>query len=117
MINWNDLKNFDLTDIDLTELDLTRFDVRNIEMPNLEMPKLPEMPDLELPKLPEMPNVEMPKLPEFDVPVDRVAGLARDAAYIGVGAVVVTAQRADERRRELTDRVNTRVRRLVDAVG
>ena len=55
--------------------------------------------------------------PEIDVPVDRVAGLARDAAYAGVGAVVITAQKATERRRELTDQVTSQVRRLVDSVA
>jgi len=111
MINWNDIKNFDVDDVDLTELDLGRFDVRRIEFPSVEMP------DVEMPRLPDMPDFEMPQLPAIDVPVDRVAGLARDAAYAGVGVVVITAQRADERRRELTDQVTTRVRQLVDAVG
>lgn len=107
MINWNDIKNFDVTDVDLTRIDptridLTRFDLRNIEMPRLEMPNV------------EMPDVEMP---EIDVSVDRVAGFARDAAYAGVGAVVITAQKATERRRELTDQVTTQVRKLVDSAA
>jgi len=105
MINWNDLKNFDLTDVDFDKLDLSRFDVRNIELPDIDLPDF------------EAPDFEMPKLPEIDVPVERVAGLARDAAYAGVGAVVVGAQRAEERRREMTDQVTTQVRRLIDAVG
>ncbi len=99
MINWNDLKNLDVKDFDPTRIDLTRFDVRNIELPTVELPK-----------------VELPKLPEIDLPVDRVAGLARNAAYAGVGAVMITAQKADERRRELTDQVSTQVRKVADAV-
>ena len=101
MINWNDIKNFDVTDVDLsridpTRIDLTRFDLRNIEMPRFEMPD---------------------EMPEIDVSVDRVAGFARDAAYAGVGAVVITAQKATERRRELTDQVTTQVRKLADSVA
>jgi len=111
MINWNDIKNFDVTDVDLsridpTRIDLTRFDLRNIEMPRFEMPDI------------EMPRFEMPdEMPEIDVSVDRVAGFARDAAYAGVGAVVITAQKATERRRELTDQVTTQVRKLADSVA
>mgnify|MGYP001811666812 FL=1 len=112
MINWNDITPFDLDAIDPTRIDLTRFDLRNIELP-----KLPEMPDFELPEMPELPDFELPKLPEIDVPVDRMAGFARDAAYVGVGAVVVGAQKADERRREITDQVTSQVRRLVDSVA
>ncbi len=56
-------------------------------------------------------------MPEIDVSVDRVAGFARDAAYAGVGAVVITAQKATERRRELTDQVTTQVRKLADSVA
>ncbi len=112
MINWNDLKNFDLNDVDLTKLDFSRFDVRNIELPNVEMPSM-EMPNVELPSF-ELPNVE---LPSIEMPVDRIAGFAHDTAYAGVGAVVITVQKADERRRELTDQVSTQVRKLVDSVG
>jgi len=115
MINWNDLKNFDLTDVDLGKLDLSRFDVRNIELPHIDMPDF-DLPKIELPDF-EAPDFEMPALPEIDVPVERVAGFARDAAYAGVGAVVVGAQRADERRREMTDQVTTQVRKLIDAVS
>jgi hypothetical protein len=113
MINWNDIKNFDITDIDLT-----RFDLSSIELPRFEMPTI-DLPDVELPKV-ELPDVELPKLPEMpeiDVPVEEVAGFARDAAYATVGAVVITAQKADERRRELTDQVTTQVRKLVDSVA
>ena len=36
---------------------------------------------------------------------------------LGVGAVVVTAKAADDRRRALTDQVTTQVRKLVDTVA
>ena len=95
-INWNDIKQ-----LDVTQLDPTKF-----EMPKFDMPKF-DMPELDLPAVPQM---------EIPAELERVADLARDAAYAGVGAVVITVQKADERRREMTGQVTTRVRRLVDAV-
>jgi hypothetical protein len=97
MINWNDLKNLDVTALDLTKIDLSRLDVRNIDLPRFDLPKMPEI----------------------DLPVDvkRVADLARDAAYAGVGAVVISAQKVEERRREMADQVSAQVRKLVDAVA
>ena len=107
MINWNDLKNLDVKDIDLTKIDLTRFDVRKFDMPKFDMPKF------------DMPQVDMPKfeLPELPVDADRVIGFARDAAYAGVGVAVLTVQKLDAQRRELTDQVTTQVRKVVDSVA
>lgn len=109
MINWNDLKNLDVKDFDFSKIDLGnidfgRFDVRNFDVSSVNLPKF------DVPKF---------DLPEIDVPVDvdRVAGFARDAAYASVGAVVITVQKVDERRRELTNQVTTQVRKLVDAVA
>lgn len=119
MLNWNDIKNFDITDIDITKIDLTRFDIRNVDLPKLDLPKI-DLPKLDLPKadLPklDLPNVDLPKL-DLPAGIDRASDLARDAAYVGVGAMVVTAQKVDERRRELTDQVTSQVRKLVDAVA
>ena len=107
MINWNDLKNLDVKDIDLTKIDLTRFDVRKLDMPKFDMPKF------------DVPQVDMPKfeLPELPVDADRVIGFARDAAYAGVGVAVLTVQKLDAQRRELTDQVTTQVRKVVDSVA
>ncbi len=79
--------------------DLKKLDVTNFDLPNFDLPKF--------------------GLPEFDLPADadRVAGLARDAAYASVGALVFGVQKADERRRELTDQLTDRVRKLVDTVA
>lgn len=113
MFNWN-LKNFDLKDVDLSTLDFTKLDLTKLDLTRLDVRKM------DLPKF-EMPNVEMPKfdLPSVELPADieRVAGFARDAAYAGVGVVVVTAQKLDEQRRELTDQVTAHVRKLVGAVA
>ena len=102
MINWNDLKNLDVKDIDLTKIDLTRFDVRKCDMPKFDLPQV------------DMPKFELPELP---VDADRVIGFARDAAYAGVGVAVLTVQKLDAQRRELTDQVTTQVRKVVDSVA
>lgn len=102
MINWNDLKNFDVNDIDLTKLDLTRFDVRNLDLPKFDLPKV------------DLPKFEIPELP---ADADRVVGLARDAAYAGVGVAVVTVQKLDAQRRELTNQITAQVRKAVDSVA
>jgi hypothetical protein len=112
MINWNDLKNLDVKDIDLTKIDFTRFDVRKMDLPKFEMPKF-DMPKVDMHQF-EMPKVDMPELP---VDADRVIGFARDAAYAGVGVAVVTVQKLDAQRRELTDQVTAQVRRVVRATA
>ncbi len=116
MISLDDIKHFDLRRLDPTKIDLTKVDLRKVDPRKVELPtvRLPELPTFELPSF-DLPKFELPDTPEL--PVDRIAGFARDAAYVGVGAVVVTAQRAEERRRELTDDVTTRVRKLIDAVA
>lgn len=86
-----DLKQLDPTRIDLKQLDPTRIDLTRFDLTRFDLPRF--------------------DLPRFDV--SRVAGLARDAAYVGVGALVVATQTADERRRALAGQVTTRVRRLV----
>ena len=96
MINWNDLKNLDVKDLDLTKIDLTRLDVRKLNLGRLDLTTFDR--------------------PELSVDADRVLGLARDAAYAGVGAAVVGVQKLDAQRRELTDQLTTQVRKVVDAV-
>ena len=103
--------------VDLSKFELPKFDVSKFELPKFEMPKfeLPELPEVDLPKF------ELPELPDVDV--DRIAGFARDAAYVGIGLAVLTVQQAQVRRREAQasfDKaqqvVGERVRALVDAV-
>lgn len=82
-----------------------------------------ELPKVDVPRF-QMPAFQMPAFerPAFELPVDtdRIAELARDAAYVGVGAIVVVAQQADETARSvagsITESVSSRVRELVDAV-
>lgn len=106
-----------ITKIDLTQLDLTAFDVTKLEFPKIDLPfELPkvEFPKMELPKV-EFPKVELPKMelpkvefpkvemPKVDLPaeVDRVADVVRDAAYAGIGAVVIATQMVDGQVRKL----------------
>jgi hypothetical protein len=102
MITWNDIKNFDVKTLDLTKLDLTKLDLTKLDVRNMDLPK-----------------IDLPKLPDVDLPVDvdRLADFARDAAYASIGAVVITVQKVDERRRELSDQVTAQVRKLVDSVA
>lgn len=112
MITLTDLKNFDLKQLDPTKIDLSRLDLRKVELP--ELPKI-DMPKIDMPKI-DMPKFELPKI-DMPVDVDRMTAFARDAAYVGVGAVVVTAQKVDERRREVAEQVTTQIRKIVDAVA
>ena len=112
MINWNDLKNLDVKDIDLTKIDLTKIDLSRFDLRKLELPKF-ELPKFDLPKF-DLPKFETPELP---LDADRVVGIARDAAYAGVGVAVVTVQKLDAQRRELTDQISAQVRKVVDAVA
>ena len=107
MFNLADVKNFDLKRLDPTQLDLTRFDIRKLDIRKLEMPTF----DPDRPAGAEAPKFELP------AEATQAVELARDAAYAGVGAVVVTVQKADDLRRQLAARVATQGRKLVDSVG
>ena len=80
------------------------------------MPTLPkfEMPTFDLPfELPkfEMPEIDMPELPSAEQVID----FCRDAAYVGVGLAVVTAERLAEWQRELVELLKTQVERVRSA--
>lgn len=102
MFTLNDLTKFDPTNLDFSNLDISK-----IDFPEFKLPKV-EFPEIKVPKV-EFPDV---KLPEVDV--DRVADLARDAAYVGVGMVVIGVQKADQYRRDISDAVTARVRQVSD---
>ena len=97
MINWNDLRNLDVKNLDLTKIDLSRLDVRKLDLRRVELPEFDR--------------------PELSVDAARALGLARDAAYAGVGVAAVGAQMLDAQRRELTDQLTAQVRKVVDAVA
>jgi hypothetical protein len=79
-------------------------------MPNVELPKF-DLPKFEMPKV-DLPKIDLPK-----IDTERLGDLARDAAYVGVGLVVLTAQKVDDRRRGIQAEITTRVRQLVDAIA
>jgi hypothetical protein len=91
------VSDFDMPDLDLSRLDPTRFDLTRLDVRNVDLP-----------------SVELP-----DIDVDRIAGLARDAAYVAIGTAVIVAQKTDAARRELTDQISDQisaaVRPLIDA--
>ena len=82
---------------------------------------MPTFPKIDLPKF-ELPKFELPKfdLPKFDVPKvdltdvelpspEQIVGCARNAAYVGVGLVVTTAERVQELQQQLVDAVKSGV--------
>jgi hypothetical protein len=80
---------------------------------------VPTMPKIDLTKF-ELPKFELPKfdLPKFDVPdvelptPEQLAGCARNAAYVGVGLVVTTAERVQELQQQLFDTVKVGVEKV-----
>jgi hypothetical protein len=117
---WPDLSTLDVRKIDWSKFELPKFDRSKFEMPKFEMPKF-EMPKFEAPKFEmpkfEMPKFEAPKRPDVDLPSrEQVLGFARDAAYVGVGVVVLTAERMQKLQQELMDLLKSRVERVREAV-
>jgi hypothetical protein len=91
--------------LDLTKIDWSRFDPTKIDWSNLELPKF------------ELPKFEMPELPEVDLPsAEQVLGFARDAAYVGVGLAVLTAERVQQLQQELLDLLKAQLERVRAAV-
>ena len=80
---------FDLSDFDLSKVELPKFDLSKIEWPKFELPTF------------ELPKVD---LPEVDLPsVEQIAGFARDAAYVGIGLAVMTAERLQALQQQLLE--------------
>jgi hypothetical protein len=89
-----DLPKFDLPKFDMPKLDLTNFDLAKVKLPKFDTPKV-DLPKFDLPKF-DLPKFDLPKfdLPKIDV--SRATDFARDAAYVGVGAVVISVQTVTE---------------------
>ena len=73
-------------------VDLSSFDLSKIKMPKINMPKI------------NMPNVDLAK-----VDTEAVANVAKDAAYMTIGLVVLAMQKAQTRRREFSASLNNQV--------
>lgn len=86
----------------------------SFDFSNLDLSKLAA----DLPKV-DLPSVNLPKveLPRVELDTDRVAGFARDAAYVGVGLTVLAVQQVQVRRRELQATIERHARKLADTVA
>jgi hypothetical protein len=77
-------------------------------------PKI-DLPKFELPKF-DLPTFDVPKvdLADVDLPSpEQIAGCARNAAYVGVGLVVTTAERVQALQQQLVDAVKSGVDKVV----
>ena len=96
-----------------TSIDLSNFDLSNIEMPKFEMPKF-NVPKVAMPKV-AMPKVAMPKVNVPTIDGGAVTSVAKDAAYIAIGLAVLTIQKVQVQRRELTKSIRAQARRTTTA--
>lgn len=93
--------------------DFSDLDLRKVSFPDVKLPDL-KLGDVKLPDF-KLGDVKLPdvKLPEVDLPevdTDRLLGVARDAAYVGIGLTVLAVQQTQVRRRELQRFVTDQVR-------
>ncbi len=76
-------------------IDLSNFDLSKIEIPRIDMPRI------------DMPNFEMPAIDSA-----AVTNVAKDAAYIAIGLAVLTIQKLQVQRRDITKAVRAQSRRV-----
>jgi hypothetical protein len=69
-------------------------------MSSIKFPTFPSV-DFSSLDLSKLPQVKMPRLAMPDIDTDAVTGAIKDAGYVTVGLVVLTAQKAQVRRQEL----------------
>ena len=100
MPNFTMPTGLDFSKLDLSKLQLPKFDMRKFDMPTIDWPKA------------DLPKVDLP-----GVDVERLGDLARDAAYAGVGLVVLTVEKIAERGRQLQAEFTARTRQLADAIA
>lgn len=80
---------------------------------------MPTFPKIDLSKL-ELPKFDVPKfdVPKFDLTdvelpsAEQIVGCARNAAYVGVGLAVTTAERVQELQQQLVDAVKAGVEKV-----
>ena len=76
---------------------------------------MPAFPSFDLSNLDlSLPDIKLPGVTVPDVDTERLVGLARDAAYVGIGFGVLAVQQTQVRRRELQAGVERGVRRLAE---
>ena len=101
--------SFDLSSLDLSKLDWSKFDWSKFDWSKFDLSKV-DWSKLGLPTF-EPSSVDLPQI-DFD----RLLGLARDTAYVGVGLTVLAVQRAQEARRDATNAVKAVERRVRDLI-
>ena len=83
------------TGLDFSKLDLSKVQLPKFNVPKFNVPKI-NWPKIDLRKI-DLSKVDVPKVDLPGVDVDRLSDLARDAAYAGVGLVVLTVEKIAER--------------------
>src|SRR5829696_6223781 len=84
----------------LAKVSTLRYGVRMTTFPRFEMPDF-KLPEFTLPSF-DLPEVELPS-------AEQVAAFARDAAYAGVGLVVMTVERVRELNEQLLELFTTQL--------
>jgi hypothetical protein len=88
-----------------------RFELPELDFSKIQWPEF-ELPKFDLPKF-DLPNVD---LPNVDLPsVEQIAGFARDAAYVGIGLVVMTAERLQALQQQLLELLTTQLDKVRQA--
>ena len=79
-------------------------------MASIKLPTFPavDLSSFDLSKI-KMPKINMPKVDVAKVDTDAVANVAKDAAYMTIGLVVLAMQKAQTRRREFSASLNNQV--------
>ena len=95
------------TGLDFSKLDLSKVQLPKFNVPKFNVPKI-NWPKIDLRKI-DLTKVDVPKVDLPGVDVDRLSDLARDAAYAGVGLVVLTVEKIAERGRGLQAEATTRL--------
>jgi hypothetical protein len=101
----------------LPRIDLSDLDFSKLEWPKIEWPKF-DLPEFDLSKF-ELPKFDLPTvdLPDFELPtVEQIAGFARDAAYVGIGLAVMTAERLQALQQQFVELVTTQLAKVREAV-
>ena len=93
---------FDLSDFDLSKVEWPKLDLSKIEWPKFELP------EFELPKV-DLPDVDLPS-------VEQIAGFARDAAYVGIGLAIMTAERLQALQQQLLELLTSQLTKVREAV-
>ena len=96
------------TGLDFSKLDLSKVQLPKFDVPKFDVPKI-NWPKIDLRKI-DLSKVDVPKVDLPGVDVDRLGDLARDAAYAGVGLVVLTVEKIAERGRGLQAEATTPAR-------